>query len=111
MSGLSEPKRRSASSYVIRGNGVGISMPRHSRQIGGEHLLHEREQLLAVGERHLHVELRELLDTVGAEILVAEADRDLVVAVEAGHHRQLLEDLRALGQGEEPASLQAARAR
>ncbi len=33
VSGLSVPKRRSASSKVIRGNGVGISIPRHSRQI------------------------------------------------------------------------------
>ena len=33
VSGLSVPKRRSASSNVIRGNGVAISIPRHSRQI------------------------------------------------------------------------------
>ena len=33
VSGLSVPKRRSASANVIRGNGVSISIPRHSRQI------------------------------------------------------------------------------
>ena len=69
----------------------------------------QREEELLVGEGHLDVELRDLLDAVGAEILVAEADRDLVVAVEAGDHRQLLEDLRALRQREEAALLQAAR--
>ena len=76
---------------------------------GGERLLHQQEQLVAVGERHLHVELRDLLDAVGPEILVAEADCDLVVAVEAGDHRQLLEELRALRQREERSLVEAAR--
>ena len=75
----------------------------------GEHLLLELEQLLAIGEGHLDVELRDLLDAIGAEILVPEADRDLVVAVEAGDHRQLLQDLRALGQREEAPVVQPAR--
>ena len=75
----------------------------------GEHLLHQPEQHLAVGKAHLDVELRDLLDAIGAEVLVAEADRDLVVAVEAGDHRQLLEGLRALREREEPPLVQAAR--
>ena len=75
----------------------------------GEHLLHQREQELLVRERHLDVELGDLLDAVGAEILVPEADRDLVVAVEPGDHRQLLEDLRALRKRVEAARLEAAR--
>ena len=33
VSGLSEPNRRSASAKVMRGQGVAISTPRHSRQI------------------------------------------------------------------------------
>ena len=70
------------------------------------HLLHRRVEELLVGEAHLDVELRDLLDAVGAEILVPEADRDLVVAVEAGHHRQLLQDLRALRQRVEAPLLQ-----
>ena len=73
------------------------------------HPLHRRVEELLVGEAHLDVELRDLLDAVGAEILVAEADRDLVVAVEAGDHRQLLQDLRALRQRVEAALLQARR--
>ena len=73
------------------------------------HPLHRRVEELLVGKAHLDVELRDLLDAVGAEILVAEADRDLVVAVEAGDHRQLLQDLRALRQRVEAALLQARR--
>ena len=49
-------------------------------------------------ERRLDVDLRELRLAVGAQILVAEAARDLEVAVEAGHHEQLLVDLRRLRQ-------------
>ena len=101
VSGLSEPKRRSASAYVMCGNGRGISIPRHSRQTAANVSSISSEQLVAVGERHLHVELGDLLDAVGAEVLVPEADRDLVVAVEAGDHRQLLQELRALRQREE----------
>ena len=74
-----------------------------------EHLLHRGEELLAVREAQLHVELRQLLHPVGPEILVAEADRDLVVAVEAGDHRQLLQDLRALWEREEAALVQPTR--
>ena len=40
---------------------------------------------------------------VGAQVLVAETARDLVVAVHAGHHQQLLEQLRRLRQGVELA--------
>ena len=93
----------------MRGNGVSISTPEALAPDRGEHLLHQREELLAVGERHLDVELRDLLHAVGAQILVPEADRDLVVAVEAGDHRQLLEDLRALREREEAALVQPAR--
>ena len=73
------------------------------------HPLHEREQVLLVREGHLDVELGDLLDAVGAQVLVPEADGDLVVAVEAADHEQLLEDLRRLRQREEAARLQAAR--
>ena len=75
----------------------------------GVHPLHHVVEKLLVGEAHLDVQLRDLLDAVGAEILVPEADRDLVVAVEAGDHRQLLQDLRALRQRVEAALLEPAR--
>ena len=52
-----------------------------------------------VDEAHLEVELVELARrAVGARVLVAEAGRDLEVAVEAGDHQQLLELLRRLRQ-------------
>src|SRR2546427_3066073 len=42
----------------------------------------------------IYVELRQLLHAVGAEVLIPEATGDLEVALEAGDHEQLLEDLR-----------------
>ena len=59
--------------------------------------------VVGVGEAHLHVELHELELAVGAQVLVAQAARDLVVAVEAADHQQLLEQLRALRQRVERA--------
>ena len=47
---------------------------------------------------HLHVDLRKLGLTVGAQILVAEAARNLIVPVHAGNHQQLLVQLRRLRQ-------------
>src|SRR3989454_4794887 len=51
--------------------------------------------------RRLEVDLRELRLAVIAQILVAEAARQLEVAVEARHHEQLLVDLGRLRQGVE----------
>ena len=60
-------------------------------------------------ERGLDIELRELRLALGAQVLVAEAAHDLIVAIEAAHHQQLLEDLRRLRQREELAGMRAAR--
>ena len=50
----------------------------------GHHLLDDAEDVLLLDEAHLDVELVELARrTVGARVLVAEAGRDLEVAVEA----------------------------
>jgi hypothetical protein len=54
-----------------------------------------------------HIAVGELGLTVGAEVLVAVAARDLEVAFEAAHHQQLLEQLRALRQRIEGTGLQA----
>ena len=70
------------------------------------HPLHQLEDELDVGEGHLHIELRQLLNAVGAEVLVPEAARDLEIALEAGDHEELLEDLRRLRQREEAAGLE-----
>ena len=78
-----------------------------SRQTSAHMRSIEREQVLLVGEGHLDVELGDLLHAVGAEVFVPEADGDLVVAVEAADHEQLLEDLRRLRQREEAAAAAA----
>jgi len=49
-----------------------------------------------VRECRLDVELGDLLQPVGAEILVPGSSGDLVVALEAGDDKQLLVDLRRL---------------
>jgi hypothetical protein len=61
-----------------------------------------------LGEGHLQVDLGELGLAVGAQVFVAEAARDLEVAVEAGDHEDLLEDLRRLGKRIEAAGVDAA---
>ncbi len=59
-------------------------------------------------ERHLEVHLRELQLSIGALVLVAEAARELDVAVHARNHQDLLEDLRRLREREEFAGMDAA---
>ena len=59
-------------------------------------------------ERHLDVDLGELRLAVGAEVLVAEAFRDLDVAVHARDHQDLLVRLRALRERVELAGVDAA---
>ncbi len=53
---------------------------------GGKHIL-------LVHERHLAVDLCELRLTVRPKVLITKAFHDLEVAVEAGDHQQLLEEL------------------
>ncbi len=62
----------------------------------GDQRLAQLDDVVLVDEAHLDVELRELGLPVGAEVLVAVAAGDLVVALHAGHHEQLLEQLRRL---------------
>ena len=71
--------------------------------------LADRDDVVLVDERHLDVELGELRLPVGPEVLVAEAAHHLVVALHAGDHQQLLEQLRRLGQRVPVAGLQAHR--
>ena len=73
-----------------------------------DHALEQVTDLLLAKERGLDVDLRELGLAVGAQVFVAEALGDLVVAVEAGHHQQLLEQLGRLRQREEVAVVHAA---
>ncbi|RMQ30068.1 hypothetical protein ALQ08_05043 [Pseudomonas syringae pv. delphinii] len=72
------------------------------------HLLGQTNDVFLVEEAGLDVDLGEFRLTVSTQVFVAEALGDLVVAVEAGHHQQLLEQLRRLRQGEEAARVCAA---
>ncbi len=77
---------------------------------GGEHGFADRgEHVVLRDEAHLGVELHELVLPIGAQVLVAQAAGDLVVAIDAGHHQELLEQLRRLRQGVERARLLARR--
>ncbi len=67
-----------------------------------------REDVLAAREAHLQIDLREFELAVGALVFVAEAAGDLEVAVEAGDHQDLLEDLRRLRQRVKLAGMHAA---
>ena len=58
--------------------------------------LEDVENVLLLDKAHLAVNLSELWLTVGSQILVAEALDNLEVAVETGHHKELLACLRAL---------------
>ncbi len=73
---------------------------RQGRLDGGLHVL-------GGPEGALQVELGELQLTIGAEVLVPVAAGDLEVALDAGDHKQLLEELRRLGQSVEVARAQA----
>ena len=79
-----------------------------------EHAAHHRldrvEHVLLGDEAHLQIELVELAGrAVGAGVLVAEAGRDLEIAIEARHHDELLELLRRLRQRVELARMDARR--
>jgi hypothetical protein len=69
-------------------------------------VLHDRQDVVAVDEAHLEVQLGELRLPVGTEVLVPEAAGDLVVALQAADHQQLLEQLRGLRQRVPLARLQ-----
>ena len=76
----------------------------------GEHRLDRVEHVVLGDEAHLEVELVEFARAaVGAGVLVAEAGRDLEIAVEAGDHQQLLEHLRRLRERVEFARMDPAR--
>ena len=87
------------------GLGVGHPRPRRRRHVepGAPEDLADRrlgglEHVVLLDERQLDVELGELGQPVGAGVLVAKAADDLVVALKAADHQQLLEQLRRLRQ-------------
>ena len=56
--------------------------------------------VLLAQERGFNIDLGEFGLAVGAQVFVAETFGDLVITVVTGHHQELLEELRALGQRE-----------
>ena len=112
-SGLSVPYLSSASLYGMRGySPAGVTLLavgellEHARQ----HRLDRVEHVVLGDEAHLEIELVEFARAaVGAGVLVAEAGRDLEIAVEAGDHDQLLEHLRRLRKRVELARMDPAR--
>ncbi len=75
---------------------------------GDHHALDERADVCALHKAHFKVELREFKLAIGAQVFIAEAARNLEVALNTCHHEQLLELLRALRQRIEFARVQAA---
>ena len=74
-----------------------------------QHVLERAHDVVLLDEAHLDVHLRELGLAVCAQVLVAEALGDLVVALDAADHEELLQELRGLRQRVEVAGLGAAR--
>ena len=72
--------------------------------------LKRSEHIVLRDEAHLDIELVELAGrAVGAGVFVAVAGRNLEVAIEAGHHDDLLEHLRRLRQRVELTRMAARR--
>src|SRR5215469_3251471 len=66
----------------------------HALVGGGEHSLRHTLNIVGSRTRHFEVDLAELRLAIRAQVLVAEASRDLVVAVKTADHEDLLQDLR-----------------
>ena len=92
--------------HAVNGGGRPWAGRRSGRRRGGSLRLSQRSFPLREGR--FEVDLGELGLAVGAQILVAEAAGDLEVALEAGDHQDLLEDLRRLRQRVETAGMNAA---
>ncbi len=74
-----------------------------------DHALGDRLDVFRTRARHLDIDLAELGLAVRAQILVAEAAGDLIVAIESADHQDLLEQLRRLRQRVELAGVDPAR--
>ena len=88
---------------------IGQIHVQHRPEQRPDHRFHQGHHALLVEKRGFNVELGEFRLPVGAQVFVAETTRKLVVALEAGHHQQLFEELRRLRQGKEPARVGARR--
>lgn len=80
----------------------------HAAEGIGQNFLERAHDVVLVHEGHLDIDLGELGLTVGTQVLVAEALGNLVVALDATDHEQLLQELRGLRQGVEVTRLNTA---
>ncbi len=76
---------------------------------GDDHALHQAHDLLAIDERHFQVDLGKLGLPIVAEVFVAEAPGNLIIAIHAADHQDLLEELGRLRQRKELSGVDAAR--
>ncbi len=83
--------------------------PEHAAVNLRHHALASRHHVVDTRAGHLDIDLAELGLPVGAQVFVAKASRDLIVAVEAAHHQELFQKLRRLGQRVEASRVDAAR--
>ena len=100
-----EAQIRLIRAVVLHGVGVGHARDRRGDLVADElpqldqDFLGELDDVLLVHEGHLDVQLGKFRLAVSSEVLIAVAARNLVVALHAGDHEQLLEQLRRLRQG------------
>ena len=80
----------------------------HAAEGIGQDLFERAHNVVLVNEGHLDIDLGELGLTIGTQVLVAEALGNLIVALDATDHKQLLQELRGLRQGVEVARLNTA---
>ena len=93
-----------AHAIEVRRDAVAGFGPQRADKVFGE-----RQNVLALDERRLNIDLCKFRLTIGPQIFIAETACDLEVAVEAAAHEQLLVDLRRLGQRVELARMYTAR--
>ena len=100
-----ETQVRPVDAIAVHRLGIGHARDRQRHLVAGnlrpqsnDQLLDQRLNVLGLAEAELDVQLAELGLAIGAEVFVAEASRDLEVALDTGHHQQLLEQLRRLRQ-------------
>src|SRR5690554_359330 len=73
-----------------------------------DHAFGQAHDPFLVHERGFDIDLGEFRLTVGTQVFITEALGDLIVAVETGHHQQLLEQLGRLRQGKKAAFVSTA---
>ena len=76
------------------GEGPGQVDAFHGLPDRADQRLVQLQDLLLIHEAHLDVQLGEFRLAVGAQVFIAETAGHLVIALDATHHQQLLEQLR-----------------